>query len=532
MLYLDLDLSRNRITNLTPHEPAGDSERLVSHDFDPLRETLVFGDYRQGFKVVSLRKVSLGLGAQRRLEVIRASGVPAPVGTIMGLVPIAGSDAVNVRHVKTMADARQIEEQVSLPESLAEFENWATGDSLMIANTGGVLFYAGLTYHTAGVAGVYVAQGTWTTYIEKTGPSEIHVKITKGRLTEYGAVAGTVIASIGFSGFENLDDSFSFRVDTSRPEGEEVFSRLIAGDLRMAQEASVHTNGAARFVAMEVETQSGTFKNFIFGIPLLFNTSWSSGKIDTFAKRDLIVDGHKIEAHYGLFARTRKHVGFGVRRVRQQGFYGASWSDTGYGRSRGHFGKYIWSFADNSSNHWQLRMALNEVVRQTGLKQILVNIPAKEDLEYVSFVVDIHISRDNTQRLMNLARTLTQKEFVESGLKLYRDYFKELKDELTSATDPLDLCSDYGWNIDHSKYSLERYTRNAMKQMWEQLNRMSDFRDDKVKFTKAYAEFGEGISETIFAFQAVMKMLDGEVPVNAEFNGTHFSALKMSFSAR
>lgn len=532
MLYLDVDLSRNRITNLTPHDSSAGADQPVHHEDNPEMETMVFGDYRDGFKVVSLRQVSLGLGAQRRLEVFNGGEGPVPVGAIVGLVPIGGSDAINVRHVKTMNEARTIVNQVTVPESLAALNDWTAGDSLMVASNGGILFYAGLTYHTVGVAGVYVAQGTWSIYMEKISAAEVHVKITKGVLKEYGVVTGGALASVGLSAFDNTDDSFSFRLDLDKPEAQEVFRLLIGGDLRAAQEASILPDGAARYVAMETEIQSGTFRNFIFGIPLLFNTSWSSGKIDTFARRDLVIEGRKIEAQYGLYARTRRHVGFGVRRVRQQGFYGVSYSDSGYGRSRGQFGKYIWSFADNSSNHWRVRSALREVVRQTGLKQILVNIPAKDNLEYVSFLVDIHFSQDTTHRLMRLAESLSEKEFVERGLVIHREYFRDMKDEPTAANDPLDLCSDYGWNVDHCKYSLERYTKSGMAQMWRALREMNDHREDNVKFTKAYAEFGEGISETVFALQAVVRAVGGQIPVHAEINGTHVSAMKMSFQAK
>lgn len=544
MVYLDLDFSRNRITNLTPGK-----DPLAAFEDHPEHERLVFGDYRSGFRAVSLQRIVGGAGLKKLLEIENASPILAPVSAYIGIVPIIGSEALAVRHLDTLEEARRLDANLVHTPTFAEILSWRPGDSLMFAAKAGFLFFAGVSYHTIGISGTLIRQGTWSIYLEKASATELIIKASSSNLTEYGLSLGQSLATPGVSTFTNKEESFTFRLTLNHPESQELFAQFQSGRLNALQapshalaggwvkavQAKVEDSGnSAQALETQKEIQSGTFGSFFLGIPFLFNQAWSTGKIETFSRKNLINKNLQVEAHYGMFQQSKRFVGIGVRRNRQRGFYGASYEVTNQTPGeKGYFGKYFWEFNDNDSNHWQLRAMLKEFVRKTGVERALVQIPTVSDLESMSFVAEVHLDEAATDQLMAKALGMSQENFVDLGLKPARAYIAKFnRSPLSEATDPLDVCADYLWEVERCERTLEYDTKSGMKQMWSALRQMAKVRDDKKAFTEAYAEFGEGLSQTAFSFQGVLGLLGSAAQVQIEISGTHVSQLELKLPIR
>ncbi|MGE3387832.1 MAG: hypothetical protein AB7K41_13975, partial [Bdellovibrionales bacterium] len=429
MAVLDLDFSRNRITNLTPQESKPqDIQRLVTYDFLPERESLVFGDYRNGFRVVSLSRIDLGHGHLSYKKVRDFTDLNSNLNALVGLLPVVGGEALNVRYVKTLQQARHIKESIRPPQSIREFDSWAVGDSLMIAKRGGVLFLFGIGMNSVGASALSLARGEWTIHHEKINSRQILVKISNASLTDWAFSTGAGLVNMSQTSFDNSDENFSFVLDLSHSSAETNYQALASGDIAFAQERAASGFNGIDFSEKNNEVQTGTYTNFFMGVPLLLNTQWSRGHIETYSHRNLRWADRKIDVNYGVYSNHRRHRAFGTRRARQQVFFGSAYSaeNPQLGFEHGYFGKYFWEFADNNSNHWQLRMAGKELIRRTGLRQAALNIPTREDLEYTTLRFEISFDQPLVDRWIKASLDLSQDQFVALGARLAESYARRL----------------------------------------------------------------------------------------------------------
>jgi len=506
--YLDFDFS-STITNL--NVPTTDHHE----------------NSNSGYRVVNSGRLEFGVGPHVEWYYENATGIRSDAWGIVGLIPIVGSSGVEVRHVGNLEDARKIYGTAIEPvRSLEEIKSWAIGDSKTYLEKGGLLAIAGLGVGWIGLTGSVLAQGSWSVHIERMTADDVAVKITRNEVTQLATAAGSVVVSVGVSNFRSADDGFSFIVKLNGAESPKIFSDLIRGNVAVAQIKASEGSRDVSYTEVAREIRKGHFQNFFLGIPLLANAQWNKGHIRSLSKRDLRLIGAKAEAHYGVFSRQHRVFLFGQSRWRSQSFYGAKYKVTSENQDLtnedGYFGMYSWITSDTDSNQWKLSSALRSVVRQTGVKEILVNIPPVENLESASFNFSVPLSRSLTDKLIDRAKGLSKSEFIAVARALHGEYFKSMTNEnIGPHTDPLDICSEYSWNAEYCKYTTDSELKSAMGEMWKSLHKMDQVKSNPKAFTRAYAQFGEGMSTNAFTFQAVLAIAGAGVPLNLNISGTH-----------
>ncbi|MGE3385313.1 MAG: hypothetical protein AB7K41_01140, partial [Bdellovibrionales bacterium] len=140
---------------------------------------------------------------------------------------------------------------------------------------------------------------------------------------------------------------------------------------------------------------------------------------------------------------------------------------------------------------------------------------------------EISFDQPLVDRWIKASLDLSQDQFVALGARLAESYARRLTEALSAEEDPLDLCAEYGWDLKGCRYRLEQDTKSAMRLMWVSLRAMNDLRQEREKFVRAFAEFGEAFSKSVFAFQAALDLLGSGVPATLEVGGTHLSQLRL-----
>src|SRR6185437_6843184 len=250
---------------------------------------------------------------------------------------------------------------------------WNAHDSIQYSNRGGVVFSVGAEEALTGGAASYLAQGEWTTYIEKLEGNRAYVKITKEKLKSLDFSTGTVIANVGKSFFSNSDSLFSYDFDLSNAKATQAYEAMLRGSLVEAQALSGEKEGGVTLDLTRQAESSGSTLHMFFGLPILLNISHSSGETTTFSNTTYHADQSKSRVEYGVYERETDTKAFFRHRNWTSAFSGVSYSNIAANGTEkdGEFGKVVLSYQNDHSNSSTLHQAMTNFMKETGLGDAL-----------------------------------------------------------------------------------------------------------------------------------------------------------------
>lgn len=543
IFYLDFDITR-KIINRTLHDSSKANNQTITYDFNPNRESLILGDYQDGFTVVDYHLIEGGIGLRAKLFYENASGLKELFYAYAGIIPYAGKDMMTVRYANTLAAAKKMPRFSNPPETADDLANWSLGDSMTYESTGGVMFIAGAGFSLIGVSGAKIAKGTWKVYVEKTDIQTAYVKITKNKLDSLSGHVGGVLVSIGTGEFKSSDDGFSYKLDLTSQTGRQAFADLLSGNVLGVQMLEQNQDPSVLHVDNFKITSAGKFNNFFLGLPLILNTNWSSGNIYSFEATDMIIDQKKAQAHYGVYSKDRQTRVFATKRSRTYTFYGADYSVTDSQNQvlNGQFGHFIWSYHNEDSSQSSLRKAMKELVRQVGLQNlVLVNIPSNDDLNYTGLNFEVSFDQNQTDRMIRAAQLQGFVAWKEQGSKALNTYFKTTEDRLglcenfSSTNNDNFGTADAAEDIRKRCYSYyksggigEDGTLEAIEKMHQALREMGTAKGSNSEiFVKAYAKFGKAALTNPFTFNKALELAGTGVELTYTVEGEKLSAYEI-----
>lgn len=524
LFYLSIDYG-SYIVNLTPQfrnvEP---KKSIVKYDYRPLasEDSLIVGDYRDGFQKTIYGNIEVGIGAQVRFWFTNVTGALDWFWAYVSVLPTIGKESESVRYVSTLDKARSIGGRWSVPKEASDLDQWDPGDSIAYVGHGGIIFSAGAGLGPVGVGVSKLAKGTWETYVEKVGVDKAYVKMTSARLSSFSMFTNVALINLSLTHFGYADDGFSFLFDLSTDVGRKAYEDLIRGNVLASERFA--SDKPRNFVEKAPVVKVETFRSVATGkvaskslmIPIIWDKKYSKGMVNSFTTSDMHVDRNTARVHYGIFTDSKDTRFWFKHKEKDFMFSGAKLSIENWDtkdRMESMFGTYSYAFRHEKSNGSRLRSGIQELVKKTGLDTLMVNIP-DQDLGYTGIEFNVNFSEDNTMRLMAAAQRMGQDEFINLATGQIYDYFHE-------RNDPYNYCLiDRGLCV----HNVSTKTANAASKMYYALRSMYKYMNSDPKaFSAAYGVFGEGMAENLFTFKAAMRLAGPGVDVNYLIEGTYIS---------
>ncbi|GIL16540.1 MAG: hypothetical protein BroJett040_02910 [Oligoflexia bacterium] len=511
MFYLDYD-SGTGISNLTPNTLRGPGQQDV----------IEVDNFALGFQKTSYELMEGGIGAGVRFYYENATGWEKNFWAHVGIIPMKGKEVTSVRYAKTYEEAQNLPGFKSAPLNVTDLYQWKNGESVSYMSKGGVIFVAGTGVGMIGINTAHVAQGTWETYVEKVDHSHAYVKITKSNLESYSIGTGASLVTVGLSQFNNADDGFSYKLDLNQAEGRKVYEDLVRGNIAAAE---LVANKYKALVLVEspvvkvetFKTQSkGNSFNIFIGLPLILNSSSSSGKVQSFATTDFHLDKNIVSANYGIYDTQTRTRAFGTHTFSDKMFYGAQFKVSDYNKNvieKGYFGRMSWIYQDDKATASSLKMKIEELYDATGIQSVLVQVPEVGSIGTAGVAMNITFSEENTNRMIQAAYDLGRKEFARQALEKFEAAYAKAGNNVC----PL------GMQAQNCKQEMTNRTQYAAVKMQDALIQMHLNKGNAVEFTKAYAEFGKALMDNRFALAQAMKVAGAGVKVNYSIEGTRIS---------
>ncbi|MBV2169808.1 MAG: hypothetical protein KUL82_13975 [Bdellovibrio sp.] len=531
---MDFD-SGNKIINKTSHDASRSDRSLVKYDYNSARDTLVYGDYRSGFQVTSYKRFEAGLGANVLFFYENATGLSKILWASVGLIPYSGREFVSTRSANSLEDA-YAKPALSIPLEAASLAKWTPGDNVTYASKGGIIFFAGPGVGPAALSTSYVATGIYQTYVEKVDNDNVIVRLTDIKVKTLNLQAGATLVATGTSKYRSVSNSFSYLINFKDAVGARAYNDLVRGNIAPIQKMVAQKSSPAVQKWDKVTRQQvGRLTQFSFGLPVVLNTSWSSGKIYELSKTQTFFDNTNTTVNYGIYLKDRRNRVLNKHSSMTEAFYGGVMKIKAIGAkssTKAYFGQYSWSAEDDSTSHSDIRTDVNELIQKTGLqKELAVNIPSLKNLGFSSVALKMNLSEDMTFRLMKRVLTLSADEIGKKAQTKADKYF-------SSNADPLNLCGTTA-NSENFSSCVNTQTslaRQAGKGIFKAMASMEyHYKNNYDKeFALAYADFGKAVLTSPFVFQTVLDIAGDGLELEYIVNNTYFSSyhIKLSTTAQ
>jgi hypothetical protein len=514
VISLNLDWGK-QIINLTPGNTS--SKKLTR------------GDYRKGFQVIDSHEIELGLGISASTEFVNSTGL-AEVIPYAGLMPLAGRKMVAVRHASTRSQADAFGQMRRVPTTAEAFNKLKNGDSVTYMSSGGIVFWAGLSYYYAGLSLAAAAQGDFQVTLRKVGSDKMFVEVKDAKIRSFGIQKGVVIAGTETSAYYDNSTATSFVINYKNQTGLSMLRNAIAGNLAPAQAMAARKSDVVKFAGEEKRSGDGTYHLSSVGVPYIFDFTATDAEYSDMSWKRSNLCGQKSNTQYGVYHETESNsVTDEVSDRDSQMFYGASYYNTdrsGRKIAEGYFGHLEISHENDVSTGESLNDAMKDLASRTGLhKQVILSLAnSDDDLEYTSYKLRMHFSKANTSNL--LARA-----------KMSRSALNNLADKIVSAytlgRDTDDLCGvilgEEGREPTQACYeALLSQTQRGLAKMVENLNDMRSAKNAR-EATIAYSRFGEAMMTNRFTFKIGTMFAGKGLRMQYLLQGSTISRYKLNF---
>ncbi|MGZ3798139.1 MAG: hypothetical protein ACXVB1_17335, partial [Pseudobdellovibrionaceae bacterium] len=444
--------------------------------------------------------------------------------SFVGLMPIIGREIESVKYFKNFSEARNSKGWIKVPGHARDLTGWSQGDSMTYTSRGGLLFAATAGYSLVYAGTAAVAQGTWETYVEKIESNKVYLKLTKGKLISLSVIAGTVLADVSVTGFRNTDDGFSFLYNLDTEVGRKAYEDAIRGNIMASQKIAEVTpkDYVEKTPVVRVSTfrnlNTGRLINAQLGIPVLWNTAYSRGKVSSFSASEFHVKEKTVRTHYGIFSEENTYHLLNRQRETDVMFYGSHYSIEEAGKTDvGLFGRYSYAYKNTHSNGEKLNKAIHDLIKRTAIEELQVDLP-QSNLAFTAIDFETTLSKEQTLHLIDIAHREGPEGMYKVADRYLQDY-SMTKDSYGYCTgNSIPFVRSQCWRDLHSE------TLHAIKTMYRALLEMEVEKNRDAKaFTRAYGEFGEAMAKNFATFRTVLELAGPGVEISYLLEGTRLS---------
>ena len=470
------------------------------------------------------------LGASVGFYFKNATGIASQFWAQVGILPMKGTEISSVRYFNSLTKAKNTKGYDSAPLKVTELYNWQQGENVSYKSKGGVIFVVGAGVGLFNLTRTSIAQGTWETYIEKIDATHVYVKITKSKLNAYSIGSGSFLASFAVQDFKNSDDGFSYLIDIQEEVGRKVYEDLVRGNVAAAQinADKISQNSILKSAVQKVETfkriSKGKGFNVFFGLPIILNSSTSRNKIQSTSMTDLHIEDNRINAEFGMYNLITETRAFGNHTITSKSFHSVRYAvadlKSGQLKESGELGRFSWMYQDDSTSTKSLKRSLNDLINQTGLKPLRLNIPdISEEMDFSNISLNISMSSAVTKQMMDrISRVGLENIFYLKDQEIHDEFSKSATDNCNVSILERSQCEN----------TFKLKTLDGIKKMKIALDDMKRSRNNNAGFTTSFAEFGKAALTNQLTLQMALKLAGKGVQLNLALEGTYIDPVRVN----
>lgn len=431
-------------------------------------------------------------------------------------------------------------------------EKWNVDDSYSFQYTGGIVFSAGLSWMAIASGPAYFYEhANDVKMVTKVGPKKVMVEVRdiKVKSVAITATLGVITASVpSINDVDNLKTTYVFDFDYQSAReafknlmsGVYIDTQLIAGKGDSPAVARIENEKTNMYIS-----EDDSMRSFFFGIPFLFSNKLSGDQTQD-GQTKYYVDGKQLISNQGInIDRYDRRIIFD-HKMELKGFYGGVQRVSDLGTDENvnynYFGRYVWNYQDESASKKEFVEQLAKLTHlDTGLEELNFGSDfLKNKLGYASIELNLDISRQASEVLYRKALDQNA-DFLEKAVRMEVDkYFQAYGDGKKGSPTGInkaDYCYVHaGFATNGAKedvagtdwdYSLERCYKHAVKETFEsgvvakmlgqlqyirQISSAVAAKEERVRLSHAYREFGKLMMTNRFTFKAIYNLLkDAEI---------------------
>jgi hypothetical protein len=525
---------------------------------------------KKGFKVIKMRKGTLGLG-------ITATTITPGfdfVSPQIGVNAVGSRGFVSEHYVNGLEEAKKIPFVEMTPFTQDRVARMNIGDSLTYVTEGTIGVHVGIALGAyfgspVGITGVEAnITGSWITNIRKVGIQRVQVAYTKGNIKNISFSAGSIGMKSAKEWYKNIAETFAFEFDLDKPNGFELYKRMLIGDIKtvkkyylkemvanqwvkFAKEKNINqlvksaavkwrskSNSATllsrrdqelvsaffrrltvKMITVGTRQSSGTAVRSSIAVPILFRYDWvHRDRSVVVEKTREVADGVIGTTHMGVYKELKATSGIATHHSNQiKLFMGGIQEMTVLNpgeapfRMRRMFAqmKYEYHRTKWKQKKWDEKIV--EAAAIFGFRRELLDInpPYDDKVDFGQQTADLLLSENSIKYLMGYANRKTPDELINKANLKIDQWFA---DESNSR---FELC--HGLVRPLCKKHIIRETANSVPKALRALSEVSKLlpKGDEIpkeyekklkEFSKAFAEFGQEFSKNQFILNAFIDL--------------------------
>lgn len=398
------------------------------------------------YNIVKSYSVSLGIGQSFWFP-------DAGQWAVIGLAPNKSS-YVSFFGVADTKDKLDSVKSRKLPKNHQKLDGWIKGDAAFWDSAGGVAFNIGTGIVPFHAGTTFVAKGSWSHYVEKTGDNTVYVGVTKRKIRNISLSAGVSYLGASATKISESADGLSYELDLSTPEVQEAYNDLVKGKFTTVQDLESQEHPGVTKIADISKFKKGYTNSFGSGTPYMPLISFSSnrersyeGELQEFAWEA------SDDLHQGIYAKEFRYRIIGLHHKSRMSFHGGEelkksmdWDTGNQIEKLNSFAKFNYHYEADFGRDNKLSRAISKFFKRTNLEDfVCVNIPDIDDsLSYHQIKLDIEWSDSMTKSFIKdgLNWSEISKTFKSKDRKILKK-IQKLQSELSLSNKKEDIANSW-----------------------------------------------------------------------------------------
>ncbi|MCP4914171.1 MAG: hypothetical protein GY909_13750 [Oligoflexia bacterium] len=338
---------------------------------------------------------------------------------------------------------KEIKETRRIPRKAEGLEPWNVGDAVFWDSQGGVSFNIGTGISPFHVGANFVAKGSWSHYVEKTGPNKIYVGVTKRKIRSMAIQGGISYLGASANKIKEWATGLSYELELDTPEVREAYKDLVKGRFNAIQELEAAEHPGVNKIADIEKYKTGFSRSYGSGLPYIPLLSFRRSKERHAEVEDLIFAWDATQkTSKGIYVKSHNYRIVGLNHKRTHNFEAGhkdieemDWQNNRRVKRKEEFSNFTYKYEADFGRDNKLGRAFKKFKKVTGLNHCL-NIPdIDQSIGYNQIEYKLSWSKEmiNSFKMNFLAWTENMR--LEESLSKKLAKINELREELNQEED-------------------------------------------------------------------------------------------------
>lgn len=427
--YLDIDFIPGFINN---------QKNPTSEDSCPTVE-LATVDEGYRFNIVKSYYASVGAGTSSWFPELGQ-------WTSAGLGLIKSSYVGYFGNVLPGQDKKEVRKTRRIPRKAEKLAPWNVGDAIFWDSTGGVSFNIGTGISPFYVGANFVAKGSWSHYVEKTGPNKVYVGVNKKKIRSLGLSGGISYLGASQNRIKEWATGLSYELDLTSPEVQEAYADLVRGRFNNVQELEAANHPGVTKIGDLEKFKVGFTRGYGSGLPYVPLLSFRRSKARHAEVESQVFTWEASEkTNKGIFLKNHNYRIVGLHHKRLHSFEAGvkeieemDWDNDRKVQRNEEFANLVYKYEADFGRDNKLGRAFKKFKKVTGQNHCL-NIPdIDQSIGFNQIEYKLSWSKEMINSFKKNYLSWTQNMRLEESLSKRLTKINDLREELNKEEDKVE----------------------------------------------------------------------------------------------